>query len=367
MARITVEDCLDNVDNRFQLVLVATKRARQIALGADPMVPEENDKATVIALREIAEGLVGPGILDEEDKMPELSPYDARLTGDFDLPPGAEREMPGSLFAPIDAGDGTADSGQSDDDTDAALIAALQREFSQNMFNDPIPETAGGLTAEEPAGSSAGSSAGTADPGAGYLGSRLPQSSDMLSGDDLSVDNPDNLGGGGLGADPIASVEPVEPTATPAPANDNDGLSATDAELLAALTADNFGSAFGGTADPATSGTESSGGLVSESMLEGDEGTPAEPTLESTFGAPSVSEPSVEEPVTADALFGGSFSNEPSTDSVLSTPFDADSVTQDAADNSSENENADSGDSESTDEGAYGDPTSRKDSTDLDN
>ncbi len=58
MARITVEDCLENIDNRFELVLTATKRARQIAHGAEPLVDEENDKPTVIALREIAEGLI---------------------------------------------------------------------------------------------------------------------------------------------------------------------------------------------------------------------------------------------------------------------------------------------------------------------
>ncbi len=58
MARITVEDCLENIDNRFELVLTATKRARQIANGAEPLVDEENDKPTVIALREIAEGLI---------------------------------------------------------------------------------------------------------------------------------------------------------------------------------------------------------------------------------------------------------------------------------------------------------------------
>lgn len=66
MARVTVEDCLNNVDNRFQLVLVATKRARQISLGAEPFVDEENDKPTVIALREIAEGLVTREILKDE-------------------------------------------------------------------------------------------------------------------------------------------------------------------------------------------------------------------------------------------------------------------------------------------------------------
>lgn len=58
MARITVEDCLAHVDNRFELVLTATKRARQIANGAEALVPEENDKPTVIALREIAEGYI---------------------------------------------------------------------------------------------------------------------------------------------------------------------------------------------------------------------------------------------------------------------------------------------------------------------
>ncbi|MFT3929446.1 MAG: DNA-directed RNA polymerase subunit omega [Spongiibacteraceae bacterium] len=59
MARITVEDCLDKVDNRFELVMVASKRARQIAVGGkDPLVPEEGDKPTVLALREIAEGRI---------------------------------------------------------------------------------------------------------------------------------------------------------------------------------------------------------------------------------------------------------------------------------------------------------------------
>jgi DNA-directed RNA polymerase subunit omega len=59
MARVTVEDCLKHVANRFELVLVASKRARQIAReGHDPLVPIENDKTTVLALREIAAGLI---------------------------------------------------------------------------------------------------------------------------------------------------------------------------------------------------------------------------------------------------------------------------------------------------------------------
>jgi len=65
MARLTVEDCLDYVDNRFELVLVATRRARQLAMGADPLVPVDNDKPTVLALREIAENLINDEVLEE--------------------------------------------------------------------------------------------------------------------------------------------------------------------------------------------------------------------------------------------------------------------------------------------------------------
>ena len=70
MARITVEDCLDHIDNIFEMVLVAAKRARRIAHGAEPMLDTENDKPTVIALREIAEGHVTPAILDEIEQPP---------------------------------------------------------------------------------------------------------------------------------------------------------------------------------------------------------------------------------------------------------------------------------------------------------
>lgn len=64
MARITVEDCLETINNRFELVLTATKRARQIGHGAEPLVEEENDKPTVLALREIADGLVDSERID---------------------------------------------------------------------------------------------------------------------------------------------------------------------------------------------------------------------------------------------------------------------------------------------------------------
>lgn len=69
MARITVEDCLSVVDNRFELVLMATKRARQLAKGADPAVEDLNDKPTVIALREIAARKVDQKMIDEIDKQ----------------------------------------------------------------------------------------------------------------------------------------------------------------------------------------------------------------------------------------------------------------------------------------------------------
>ena len=66
MARVTVEDCLEHVENRFELVMVSSKRARQLATGGkDPLVPVENDKPTVLALREIAAGLVTAAILKE--------------------------------------------------------------------------------------------------------------------------------------------------------------------------------------------------------------------------------------------------------------------------------------------------------------
>lgn len=70
MARITVEDCMSQVDNLFELVMIAAKRARKIANGAEPLVEWENDKPTVVALREIADGLINEEILEEID-LPE--------------------------------------------------------------------------------------------------------------------------------------------------------------------------------------------------------------------------------------------------------------------------------------------------------
>ena len=68
MARLTVEDCLEHVNNRYDLVILAAKRARQIIFGSDPLVKEENDKPTVLALREIAEGIITADNIDEIGK-----------------------------------------------------------------------------------------------------------------------------------------------------------------------------------------------------------------------------------------------------------------------------------------------------------
>ena len=85
MARITIEDCSEKIPNRFELVLAAAKRARQITRGSPLLVPYEKDKPTVIALREVAEGLVDKSILEElpesvlaeDEAQEEASPPDA--------------------------------------------------------------------------------------------------------------------------------------------------------------------------------------------------------------------------------------------------------------------------------------------------
>ena len=88
MARVTVEDCLDHVENRFELVLLATKRARQLANGQEAKVPWENDKPTVVALREIALNLVNNGNIEikhEAEEDDELT-----LAVEEQVPPPAE-------------------------------------------------------------------------------------------------------------------------------------------------------------------------------------------------------------------------------------------------------------------------------------
>lgn len=106
MARVTVEDCLENVDNRFELVRLAARRARQLAQGKDPLVDPENDKPTVIALREIAEGLIDEQILDEAE--------------------AAEKQK----FTDVDAEEGTEESGEMKESDTLDMAAAIKAALS---------------------------------------------------------------------------------------------------------------------------------------------------------------------------------------------------------------------------------------------
>ena len=80
MARVTVQDAVEKIGNRSDLVLVAARRARQMQVGGkDPLVPEENDKTTVIALREIEEGLINNQILDVRERQEQQEQEAAEL------------------------------------------------------------------------------------------------------------------------------------------------------------------------------------------------------------------------------------------------------------------------------------------------
>src|SRR5688572_21152415 len=134
MARITVEDCLEKVANRFELVMVASRRARQLQTGGkDPLVPEDNDKPTVVALREIAAGMIDKSILNEiiQEPTEELSDFveaealrkarqeitieeamDAELIGDDD------DELEPKAAAAEDDDEGEAPAAASDDEAE---------------------------------------------------------------------------------------------------------------------------------------------------------------------------------------------------------------------------------------------------------
>jgi DNA-directed RNA polymerase subunit omega len=94
MARITVEDCLDHVDNRFDLVLLATKRARQLAGGVEPLLPWQNDKATVMALREIAAGVLSADSIAAAEKKEEDTTKSLEQALAEELAADMQREMP---------------------------------------------------------------------------------------------------------------------------------------------------------------------------------------------------------------------------------------------------------------------------------
>jgi DNA-directed RNA polymerase subunit omega len=141
MARVTVEDCLEHVDNRFQLVLVATKRARQLALGSDPMVPRDNDKDTVVALREIAEGKVTRDILIEkvETVTFDTDPLDDLLAGEL----GEEDEL--------EIGATSAALGEVSADIAAEIAAAMGAELlaEKQAVQDAIANDAAGAPSDQ--------------------------------------------------------------------------------------------------------------------------------------------------------------------------------------------------------------------------
>jgi len=138
MARITVEDCLKKIDNQFDLVLTAAKRARRLANGADALVELENDKPTVVALREIAAGLINDEILAEmsqpEDDI--LSSEEAEeLLANTPLPGmGTRTQMPAAPSAPAPA---------------AAFTTALKAEVARTVtVEEPTDTSADALAAQ---------------------------------------------------------------------------------------------------------------------------------------------------------------------------------------------------------------------------
>lgn len=124
MARVTVEDCLEKVDNRFDLVMIASRRARQLQTGGkDPLVPEMKDKPTVLALREVAAGLIGYSILDEveirkssDEELHELVQADALRKARQDL--SIEEAMDADLIEEDDDDGDTKAKVKADDDDD---------------------------------------------------------------------------------------------------------------------------------------------------------------------------------------------------------------------------------------------------------
>lgn len=115
MARVTVEDCLEHVENRFELVLLASKRTRQLVQGAEALVEWENDKPTVVALREIAENLIN------------------------------EEKMEAALAIPAE-GEGT----EFGEDELAALYTEISRELNQaRPDGDPLDKPDAPYSAEE--------------------------------------------------------------------------------------------------------------------------------------------------------------------------------------------------------------------------
>ena len=123
MARVTVEDCIDKVENRFDLVLLASHRARMISSGSQITIDRDNDKNPVVALREIADKTISPGDL-KEDLIHSLQKY-------------VEVDEPEPESVPlIGAGGGTVDA----DDTEVAVEHMSEEEFLKGLEGLAPPE-----------------------------------------------------------------------------------------------------------------------------------------------------------------------------------------------------------------------------------
>jgi DNA-directed RNA polymerase subunit omega len=123
MARVTVEDCIDKVENRFDLVLLASHRARMISSGAPITVDRDNDKNPVVALREIADETVSPGDL-KEDLIHSLQKY-------------VEVDEPESEAVPLIGASG---EGVDADDTEVVLDRMTEEELLKGLEGLTPPE-----------------------------------------------------------------------------------------------------------------------------------------------------------------------------------------------------------------------------------
>jgi DNA-directed RNA polymerase subunit omega len=123
MARVTVEDCIDKVENRFDLVLLASHRARMVSSGAQITIERDNDKNPVVALREIAEETISPGDL-KEDLIHSLQKY-------------VEVDEPENETLPLVAGTGAAVDA---DDTEVAVEHMSEEELLKGLEGLAPPE-----------------------------------------------------------------------------------------------------------------------------------------------------------------------------------------------------------------------------------
>lgn len=137
MARVTVEDCLENVKNRFELVLISSKRARQIAQGAEPLVEVENDKPTVVALREIADGLIDAAILDET--VVESAEWTSEEEVAAELEEGSLEAKEAAASESTEEAGATSVDGEID--VAAALAAALAADLGPLVGGDSASDT----------------------------------------------------------------------------------------------------------------------------------------------------------------------------------------------------------------------------------